>query len=89
MKALRKYINLRNDWQKIFGGEEIDVSKLDNAMAQRIFSILDGELSPENLHCDGEITPAAARRKAKVFRAAGNDLLVAGYWPESEWSEFK
>lgn len=89
MKALQKFVDDRNAFYgKFFPESFIDLSKLDNEVAQQIFGILDGELSPENLHCDGEITAAQARRKAKVLHAAGKDLLSAGYTPTSTWSEF-
>ena len=88
MKALQKFVDGKNQFAKIFDQEPIDLSKLDDAMAQKIFDMLDGDLSPENLHCDGEITPTQARRKAKVLYNAGNDLLKAGYKPKSQYSEF-
>ena len=34
------------------------------------FGALACDLSPENLHCDGEITVAAARKKAKEIHKA-------------------
>ena len=35
-----------------------------------MFSSLGNDLSPENLHCDGEISPAAARRKRDEIMTA-------------------
>lgn len=88
MKALQKFVDEKNQWAKIFDREPMDLSKLDTAMARTLYDMLDGELSPENLHCDGEITAAQARAKAKKLYAAGNALLAAGYKPHSQYSEF-
>ncbi len=88
MKALQKFVDEKNRFAAMFKREPMDLSKLDTEMAAELFDMLDGELSPENLHCDGEITPAQARAKAKKLYAAGNDLLAAGYKPGSKYSEY-
>lgn len=36
---------------------------------------VENALSPENLHCDGEISRAAAMRKKKVLDAQRRDLV--------------
>jgi len=72
----------------LFGDAEIDVKNLNEADAQRIFDSLDGNISPENSHCDGEISLAQARKKAILFYAAGNELVSLGYAPKNTWSEF-
>ena len=46
------------------------------AKAKIIFERLAGDLSPENLHCDGEISAAAARKKATVLNTAWKQLEV-------------
>ena len=46
----------------------------DKAMAK--FLDIASALSPENLHCDGEISNAEARRKERVLRAQWRVLEV-------------
>ena len=42
---------------------------------QTIAELIDSELSPENLSCDGEISMTEVRRKLKGLTKAGNQLL--------------
>jgi len=78
----------QNAMNKIFNRPLIDLDNLDATMAQDIFDSLDGDLSPENLHCDGEISRAAAGRKAKLFYGAAKELMDMGYRSNEQWSEF-
>lgn len=79
MKYLTKFVNEKNLWNNMFGWPVMDLSKLDNTLAQKLHNMLEGELSPENLHCDGEITATQARTKAKLFNGAVRDLQMAGF----------
>ena len=89
MKNLTTYVDDRiNAWNRLSGKQEIDVNNLTVTEAEDIFATLDGDLSPENLHCDGEISAAQARRKAKLFYGAGDELLKLGFKPSNTWSEF-
>ena len=38
-------------------------------------------MSPENLHMDGEITAAQARKRARLFTGAYADLKKLGFVP--------
>ena len=58
MEYLAEFVNKQNRWNKIYDGEAMDLSKLDDALAQKLFGMLEGELSPENLCCDGELSYA-------------------------------
>ena len=79
MKNLTKYVEGVNVMRRIFGDEEFNVNELDQGLANKLFHKLDGELSPENLHCDGEITAAQARKKARLFHGAIEDLTRLGF----------
>ena len=55
------------------------------------FMRLAGELSPENLHCDGEISAAQARRKEKLLRQQWRDLeekFDVQVTEDDVWSQF-
>ncbi len=79
MKHLTKFVSEKNLWNNMFGREFMDLSKLDDTLAQKLFASLEGELSPENLCCDGEITAKQARTKAVLFNGAVRDLVKLGY----------
>ena len=73
MKNLQNYIDRKNVLQRMFNDPEI-VFPLDQQQAYDIASALDCELSPENLHCDGEISNAEADRKYRYLAAVYSDL---------------
>jgi hypothetical protein len=72
MKNLTAYVESRNAWAKIFGNAALDLRNA--ADRQRIAAMLDSDLSPENLTCDGEIRGAALTRKYQALVAVANEL---------------
>ena len=72
---LTNYVNRMNDWNAIFGTPAVNFP-LDADSAQAIGSKLDGELSPENLHCDGEISHAEAMRKYNFLTTVLDELNI-------------
>lgn len=82
MSHLKEYVEGLNRMSDIFGGERIDLDNLDNAVAQRIFNNLDGDLSPENLTCDGELSFARVQMKVKMLNGAATELMAMGYRAE-------
>ena len=78
MKAfdLRNYLDSYNSWEKIFNKSHktINIGNMTQKDVDTIAGRLDSEMSPENLHCDGEITPAQARTKARYFTAVWEEL---------------
>tara|TARA_R110000868_G_scaffold385269_1_gene653067 strand:- start:376 stop:642 length:267 start_codon:yes stop_codon:yes gene_type:complete len=73
MNTLTQYVNDMNQWNAIFGKTPLDINNdLDRVqIAQKI----DSELSPENLHCDGEISQAEAMRKLRKLNKVCAELL--------------
>ena len=67
MKNLQHYIDNRNQWNSIFGATNQITFPLTQKNADDLASALDGDLSPENLHCDGEISRAEAQRKYNYY----------------------
>ena len=88
MTALTEYVDMMNLWSKHFTGEVIDVDNMTDENAQTIFNKLECDLSPENLHCDGEISRTQARAKERKLMAAGKLLLKMGFVPADKWSTF-
>ncbi len=77
---LATYVSNKNRYSAIFNSPLIEIPKANShpdkrfAKAKIIFEMLDCDLSPENLHCDGEISRSAARKKAKAYNAAWTQL---------------
>ena len=61
MKALQDYVDQKNRWGALFGSQPLSLTKAGDR--QKIADAIDSELSPENLHCDGEISAQQARKK--------------------------
>ena len=59
---LEQFVDSTNRWGAIFGDKAIEFP-LSQKDANKIMDSIAGQLSPENLHCDGEISHAQARQK--------------------------
>ena len=70
MKNLQKYLDQKNRWNAIFGGRALVIGK-DN---QRIADMIDSELSPENLTCDGELSRGQVNARYRQLTAAAREL---------------
>ncbi len=77
MKRLTRFVSEKNLWNNMFGRELMDLSKLDNTLAQKLFGMLEGELSPENLCCAALVSDQA-KVKARLLDAV-KDLEELGY----------
>ena len=69
MRNLAAYLEQKNRWNAIFGKPALHYPQ-DRS---KIIEMLECDLSPENLTCDGELRGAALQRKAKHLRAAFNE----------------
>lgn len=70
--AIEKYVDQKNQWRKIFGEPELRLSNAKDA--QRIAELLDGDLSPENLSCDGELPRSQVQAKYNFLTRAASEL---------------
>lgn len=66
------YIQARLNQSKLFGS--ILKVPTNKAECEVWFNMLEGELSPENLHCDGEISSAQVARKLKEIKGLWKEL---------------
>lgn len=80
-KALKNQIDDMNFMAKLFKDTPIDADNLSDADAQKIFQKIDCGLSPENLHCDGEISVSEARAKYRAYMSAVKGLRAMGFTP--------
>jgi hypothetical protein len=67
MKNLQNYIDNRNQWNSFFPNSTSITFPLTQAQVDDLARSLDGDLSPENLHCDGEISATQAQNKYNYY----------------------
>ena len=73
MSHLDKYIKQHNAWDAIFSKGPI-VKPTNMQEAKPLFEKLAGELSPENLTCDGELSQSAVMAKRRFLDGVWSDL---------------
>ena len=73
MKNLEAYVEQKNAWNKIFSIKSINFP-LSQANANELMNMIGSELSPENLHCDGEASITHVRAKAKQLNLVSKQL---------------
>ena len=67
MKNLTHYIDNRNTCKSFYPSSKNITFPLDQKTVDDLARSLDSDLSPENLHCDGEISQAEAQRKIQLL----------------------
>lgn len=72
MYAIERYVADKNNWNSLFGKNKL--SLLVKADRQRIADMLDADLSPENLSCDGELPRAEVQRRYNFLTKAAKEL---------------
>ena len=72
MFAIERYVADKNNWNSLFGKNKL--SLLVKADRQRIADMLDADLSPENLSCDGELPRAEVQRRYNFLTKAAKEL---------------
>lgn len=76
LHTLEQYVAQYNSWNKIFDKSHVDINinNITQDQAHSLIMKLDSEMSPENLHCDGEITHAQAQDKYDHLMGVWQDL---------------
>lgn len=74
--TLHQYVAQHNSWNAIFDSThvDIDIKTITEAQARTLINKLDAEMSPENLHCDGEISHSQAQTKYDYYMGVWEDL---------------
>jgi hypothetical protein len=72
ISTLEAYVEQKNSWGKIFGSKPL--SLLNAADRQRIAENLEGDLSPENLTCDGELPRSQVQARYRQLTRALQEL---------------
>jgi len=75
MKELKAYVDQKNKWNQLFNKNYsgLDITKPSDR--QRVASMIDAELSPENLTCDGELPAATVRARHKQLTTVARQLM--------------
>jgi len=73
MKNLKQYVEQQNSWNAIFGQSPLP-QPLSQAGVNSIARSIDAGLSPENLHCDGEISATEAQKKRNRYHRVLKEL---------------
>ena len=74
MQNLEQYVEAKNKWNAIFGDTNPIRFPLNQAQVNALMSSIGSELSPENLHCDGEASITHVRKKAKFLDRVQTEL---------------
>jgi hypothetical protein len=74
MKAsyLTKFVDHKNAFASLFKQPQLDINNAQDR--QRIASMLDSALSPENLTMDGELSRAQINTRYREFSGAAKEL---------------
>jgi hypothetical protein len=74
MQALKAYVDQKNKWYALFNKQPnyLDLSK--PADRQRIANMIDAELSPENLTCDGELPRSQVQARYRQLTTVAEQL---------------
>ena len=77
MKALNAYIDQKNRYMALFRGQRTEpLYEIQTAAGRlRVAKMIDCDLSPENLSCDGELPRAEVNRRYRELTAAARDLI--------------
>ena len=74
MKNLTAFVSQQNLYASVFGGKQLDVTRLSADDRVRLRDALDSALSPENLCCDGELRGRALQQKSRMLNGAMREL---------------
>ena len=77
MKALTAYIDQKNRYASLVRGQRTEaLYEVTTAEGRkRVAEMIDSDLSPENLSCDGELPMTQVRARYRALTAAATDLV--------------
>jgi hypothetical protein len=74
VSALTSYVDRKNTFGKLFNSKFTQLSLQNAADRQRIANMIDAELSPENLTCDGELSHSEVNARYNELMAVAKEL---------------
>ena len=81
LHTLEQYVAQYNSWNRIFDKSHVDINinNITKDQAHSLVMKLDGEMSPENLHCDGELSHSQVQTKYDHLMGVWQDLRYLYY----------
>jgi hypothetical protein len=73
MSALQSYVDQQNRRNAIFNDEQFEIQTTKGR--QRVAAMIDSDLSPENLSCDGELSRSIIQVRYRALKAAAKELI--------------
>lgn len=73
MKALTTYLDHKNRWAAIFGQAPVEATAENK---HQIIDMIECDLSPENLTCDGELDYRTIMNKKRLYEDALEQALA-------------
>ena len=73
ISTLEAYVAQKNTWTRIFKGRELSLLRAEDR--QRIADMIDADMSPENLTCDGELPRTVVQEKIRRLSRCAEQLL--------------
>ena len=73
MDTLQKFIDQKNHWNSIFNGTQYEIQTA--AGRKQVAQMIDSDLSPENLTCDGELPRTEVNRRYRELTTAAKKLI--------------
>ena len=73
MSTLTDYLDQKNAFAKIFGRRPLSLQNAQDRQA--IANMVDSELSPENLSCDGELSRSQVNARYRQLTSVAKQLL--------------
>jgi histidyl-tRNA synthetase len=74
MKALENYLFRVNSWARLTKGKLLTLDTAEDR--QKIAQKIESDLSPENLHMDGEASMQHVRTMLKLLKQARKELIA-------------
>ena len=78
-RDLSNFIDQTNWTASIFGGPTYDINNLTQSDVDLLCAKINNQLSPENLTCDGEASPAMVQAKFNMLAGAIKHLHTMGF----------
>ena len=72
MRNLEHYVTDYNRWRRIWGDPPVDISNPTDL--QRVAARVEGDLSPENLTCDGELPADVVAEQHRYLLAVAKEI---------------
>ncbi len=73
IKNIEQYVANKNKWRAVFGDPELTL--LGTNDRKIIAQLIEGDLSPENLTCDGEADPQWVRQQHAFLIRCAEELV--------------